>query len=262
MDDRDAVAELTAAVQASTVSYLQTQTSRFTGCSKLLERFADACAAWEEGRVRTARQITDTVNELRIALRLLQDPMCARLKYEARLDGTDKSIDFALTSTNGKRIFYDVKTVLPGEGDGWALYQKAKDNGWFTRGTEVHWDKEFGGAELAHYLFAARGKFIEHSWGLEQKIRFIPKNGLAYFRMVFCGDNFRWHQSDLEDFADTYFGRRTRWDALAVMQKHTMEQKGWTWERTISDFCFFQRGPAQPVEVNFVCAEASVIQEH
>ena len=32
-----------------------------------------------------------------------------------------------------------------------------------------------------------------------------------------------------------------------------MQEKGWTWDRSIHDFCYFQRGPSQPVETNFVC---------
>jgi hypothetical protein len=100
------------------------------------------------------------------------------------------------------------------------------------------------------------GTSLSHTLELEQKIRFVVNDGRTYFRMVFCGDNFRWHRSDLEDFADTYFGRPTPWDHLASMQKHTMCEKGWTWDRSISDFCFFQRGPSQPAEMFFVCGLA------
>ena len=248
-----AVATLVDAIRVSTVSYLQEQAHRFTGCSKLLARFAELCAAWEAGSAPNARQITDTVNELRIALRLLQDPKCKRLEYEARIDGTDKTIDFTLTNTEGQRIFYDVKTVLPEKGDKWALYENAKANRWFTPGTKLDFDEEFGGPQLAHDAFATRDKFIEYSLELEQKIRFVAKDGETYFRMVFCGDNFRWGQRDLEDFADTYFGRPTPWDHLASMQKHMMQEKGLTWDGSIHGFCYFQRGPRQPVETNFVC---------
>jgi hypothetical protein len=253
VDNPAAVAALIDAIRVSTVSPLQEQVHRFTGCSKLLGRFADLCAAWEAGRMPNARQITDTVNELRIALALIQDAKCKRLEYEARIDGTDKTIDFTLTNTDGKRIFYDVKTVLPEEGDRWALYQNATANGWFSPGTKLDLDEEFGGPELAHYAFATRDKFIEYSLELEQKIRSVAKDGETYFRIVFCGDNFRWHQSDLEDFVDTYFGRPTPWDHLASMQKHMMQEKGWTWDRSIDDFCYFQRGPSQPAETNFIC---------
>jgi hypothetical protein len=253
VDDPAAVGLLTAAVQVSTVGPLREQAHRFTGCPKLVGRFYEVCAAWEASSLPSARQITDTVNELRIALRLVQDEKCKHVEYEPALDGTDKTIDFMLTSTEGNRIFYDVKTILPEVGDGWALFQKAKENRWFGPRTEIHWDEEFGGRELAHYAFATRAKFIEYSLELEQKIRCVAKDGRTYFRLVFCGDNFRWHQSDLESFADTYFERATPWDHFASMQTHWMNDKGWTWDRTISGFCFFQRGPRQPVEVTFVC---------
>jgi hypothetical protein len=163
VDDPIAVAALTDAIRISTVRPLEAHAHRFTGCSTLLGRFDAVCASWEAGSLPNARQITDTVNELRIALRLIQDEKCKHLEYEARLDGTDKTIDFTLTNPEGTRIFYDVKTVLPEEGDGWTLYQKAKENRWFTRGTEILWDEEFGGPEVAHYAFATRDKFIAHT---------------------------------------------------------------------------------------------------
>ena len=129
MDDPAAVSTLISSIRDSTVGYLQEQAHRFTRGSALLTRFEHACAAWESGSAPTARQVTDTVNELRIALRLLQDPKCVRLEYEPALAGTRKTIDFSLISPEGARIFYDVKTVIPDNGDKWNLYQRAKTEG-------------------------------------------------------------------------------------------------------------------------------------
>lgn len=190
------------------------------------------------------------MNELRVALRLLQDDHCAHLEYEARIPGTSKSIDFTFTNGRGQRLFYDVKTVLPDEGDAWALHQEALAHGWY-KGT-VSLDEEFAGGELAHYAFASRYKFIEHTRDLEAKIRAAGKvPGRTYFRLVLCGDNYRWHPSHLEDFADTYFNRRTPWDHLARMQAHTMQEKGWSFDGGIDGFCYFERGPSVPVETAF-----------
>ena len=71
--------------------------------------------------------------------------------------------------------------------------------------------------------------------------------------MVFCGDHYAWLLGDFEDFVDTYFGRRTAWDHLAVMQTHTMGRFGWTWDRSIDGFCYFERGPRRPEETAFDC---------
>jgi hypothetical protein len=105
MDDPTLVAGLVEAVQADTVAFLKANRSRLMRCARLLDRFDDACQAWREERVVDARQIMETVNELLIAKRFLQDPLCARVEYEPSLDdGDNKTVDFLFHTIEGKHL--------------------------------------------------------------------------------------------------------------------------------------------------------------
>jgi hypothetical protein len=255
MDDPTLVAGLVDAVQADTVAFLKANRSRLMRCARLLDRFNDACQAWREERVVDARRITETVNELLIAKRFLQDPLCARVEYEPSLDGDNKTIDFLFHTIEGKRIFYDAKTIHPEERDAWDRYEKAIQEGWFSPGTHLILDKTWQGGLLAHYQFAVRQRFLEHTLELEEKIRHVPdrQDRRTYFRMVFCGDGFQWHGDQLEDFADVYFTGHSRWDHFASMEAHYLKENGLTLDKTIIGFCYFKRGQIQPEATAFEC---------
>jgi len=255
MDDPALVVALIDAVRAATVSYLEANQARLTRCARLLANFNDACSAWDKRMVRDARQITETVNELIIAKRFLQDEQCARVEYEPHLQGSSKTIDFLFHSSEGHRIFYEVKTVHPEDRDSWERYEKAKRAGWFASGTNLTLDREWEGGSLAHQQFAVRERFLEHSLELEGKIQHVANrvDGRTYFRMVFCGDRFRWHRDQLEDFADTYFTGRSAWDHFATMEAHYLKENGLTVKKTIHGFCYFERGPRVPEPTNFEC---------
>jgi hypothetical protein len=256
MDDPTLVAGLVEAVQADTVAFLKANRSRLMRCARLLDRFDDACQAWREERVLDARQITETVNELLIAKRFLQDPLCARVEYEPSLDdGDNKTVDFLFHTIEGKRIFYNAKTIHPEERDAWDRYEKAIQEGWFTPGTHLILDKTWQGGLLAHYQFAVRQRFLEHTLELEEKIRHVPdrQDRRTYFRMVFCGDGFQWHGDQLEDFADVYFTGHSRWDHFASMEARYLKENGLTLDKTIIGFCYFKRGQIQPEATAFEC---------
>ncbi len=131
MDDPILVTALIERVRSTTVAYLERNANRLTRYSHLLGRFSEAVAAWEDRRAPNARQITETVNELLIARWFLQNALCRRLEYETPLAATGKTIDFLFHTTDGNRIFYDVKTVLPDDQDASERYEKAKTKGWF-----------------------------------------------------------------------------------------------------------------------------------
>ena len=116
-------------------------------------------------------------------------------------------------------------------------------------------DEEWEGGLLAHQQFAVREKFRDHTLEIEEKIRNVSnrQDGHTYFRMVFCGDGFRWRRDHLEDFADTYFTGGSAWDHFATMEAHYLREKGLTLERTIHGFCYFERGPRLPEPTAFEC---------
>ncbi len=254
MDDPVLVSALVDHVRATTGAYLNASAKRLTRYSHLLGGFSEAVAAWEDRRVPNARQITEKVNELFIAKRFLQDPLCRHLEYEPPVPGTGKTIDFLFHTTDRNRIFYDVKTVCPDDRDALGRYEKAKREGWFTPGTELVLAGEWSG-ELAHHQFASREKFLDHTLELEEKIRLIPdgQDGRTYFRMVLCSDGFRWRRDQLEDFAETYLTGYNSWDHFAAMETHFLKEKGRRLDRTIHGFCYFERGPCVPEPVEFRC---------
>jgi len=248
MDDPVLVAGLVDEVRVNTISYLEKHDSRLTGLPRLVSGFEKAVRAWNEKQFPDARQITETVNELLIAKRFLQDPLCASVSYEPSLDGSRKTIDFLFHTTEGNRIFYDAKTIHPEDKDAWERYQRAMGKGWFTSGTHLTLDKDWEGGVLAHERFAVREKFRDHTLELEEKIRNVSnrQDEHTYFRMVFCGDGFQLRKDHLEDFADTYFTGRSSWDHFAKMEAHYLREKGLTFERTIHGFCYLERGPRRP----------------
>lgn len=255
MDDPALVAGLVDAVRLSTVAYLEANHSRLIRYVRLLGRFDDACSAWSEKRTPDARQITETVNELLIAKSFLQDPLCTRVEYEPPLDGSNKTIDFLFHTTKADRIFYDVKTVHPEDRDAWGRYERAMRARWFSPGTHLILEKTWQGGVVAHHQLAVREKFREHTLELEEKIRHVPnrQDGYTYFRVVFCGDRFTLRRDQLEDFADTYFAGRSRWDHFARMETHYLKEKGLTLEKAIHGFCYFERGPRLPEPTDFRC---------
>ena len=163
------VAGLVDGVRVNTVAYLEANRSRLIGSARLVGRFDEAWYAWSEKQILDARQITETVNELLIAKRFLQESLCARLDYEPPLDGSDKTIDFVFHTTQGERIFYDAKTIHPTDKDAWERYEKMKYEGWFAPGTHLILDAAMQGGTLAHHFFAARQKFLQHSLELDEK---------------------------------------------------------------------------------------------
>jgi hypothetical protein len=255
MDDPVLVAGLVEAVRLDTVAYLEAEHSPLSQYARLLGRFDKACRAWSEKQTANARQITETVNELLIAKRFLQDPLCARIEYEPSFDGDNKTIDFLFHTTEGTRIFYDAKTIHPEERDAWNRYERAIEEGWFSPGTQLILDKTWQGGLLAHFQFAVRQRFLEHTLELEEKIRQVPdrQDRRTCFRMVFCGDGFQWHGDQLEDFADVYFTGHSRWDHFASMEAYYLREKGLTLDRTIIGFCYFKRGQIQPEATAFEC---------
>jgi len=249
-DDPGLVDTFLTEVEGILLPIVESGGDRLSGRHRLVSKYRHEAAAWREGKVPHVRGIAEAVNELCIARRILEDLSVARAEYEPALTGTAKTIDFLVHPNIGEpaRLFYDVKTVHPEAGDGWALYERATAQGWL-RGLNL--DPGFMGPEIAHEKFAARARFVEHTVALEAKIRGMADRDGCYFRMVFCGDGFQWHRDELEDFADTYDTGRSAWDHLAAMQEHYLAENGWALERSIHGFCLMRRPTPAVQELEF-----------
>lgn len=257
MDDlRKMVAEFLRQVEVSICSVLKKEKDRFLTAEKLLANYQNARSAWESGSIDHTRGITEAVNEMCLAKCFLEidEGICACIEYERAIPSTEKTIDFFVKTTEGTGIYFDVKTVHPIEKDAWKRYQRAIERGYFSPNTQLILDSDFLGGEIAHEFFASRERFLEHTIEFEKKIEAIRDRDQFFFRMVFCGDGFRWRKDQLEDFADFYLnGRHRQDDPFADMEGHYLRENELALSRNIHDFCYLERKPRRVTPSKFVC---------
>lgn len=235
--DRNAVNAHLAAVDRDLVPSLQDQ--RFANHHVLVQRYEEVKVAWNNHHAAVST-INEIVNEICVACEFMSSPECVSLTYEQPLADTERTIDFLVTTTEDRSIFFDVKTVRPDERDAWARYNGLREH--FTPGADLVLNPNMMGGELAHYAIAARERFLEHTLALEEKIRTIVNPGDFSFALVFCGDGFRWHESELEDFADFYrTGRHRPDDHFGNVESHYMNERGLAFRGTIDSFCYMKR---------------------
>jgi hypothetical protein len=146
-----------------------------------------------------------------------------RLEYEPPLLGCAKTIDFRAIADDGQIAYVDVKTIKPQSTDRWDQFEKARAEVWLPENVRVGLSEQWLGGEIWHGWFAARGRMLEYSLELEQK---IAEGGLTtdntLFTLAFCGDGFYWHQDQLEDFVSFYYSGVHRADDpfSQVEQRH------------------------------------------
>jgi hypothetical protein len=178
-----------------------------------------------------------------------------RLEYEPPLPGCGRTIDFRAMADNGQIAYVDVKTIKPEDTDRWNQFERARTEGWFPGNVIVGISQQWLGGEIWHAWFAARGRMLEYSLELEQK---IAEAGLqaddAIFVLALCSDGFRWHQDQLEDFVAFYStGAYRADDSFSEVERKYMSDKKISLKRTISRFAYFQRrqGEIRPNRVNW-----------
>lgn len=252
--DKGAVERFIAAVCDETLSVLRANAERLTNCDRLIERFTSATATWSANPSDNIRPITECVNELCIARKFLESEECARVSYEPPLEGTDKTIDYLVETTDRRRILFDVKTAHPDAKDAWERFKSITDRGLLSDNTELVLDENWMGGEIAHSFLASREKFLDYTIELEAKIDAMrDKDGLL-FAMVFCGNGYDWHLDQLEDFADFYMsGRHRPDDPFAKMEAHSITEKGITLSRAINSFCYLERKISKTTPRKFGC---------
>lgn len=252
--DTAAVKRFLAAVSDETVDFLRSNAERLSNCDSLIKRYTLATATWQANPSDNIRSITECVNELCIARKFLENKECARVLYEPPLEGTDKTIDYVVDLTDGRRILFDVKTIHPEAKDAWQRYKSITDRGLLSDNTELVLDENWMGGEIAHSFLASRGKFLDYTVELEAKIDAMTnKDGLS-FAMVFCGNGYDWHLDQLEDFADFYIlGQHRPDDPFAKMEEHSIGEKGIALSRTINSFCYLERKIGRTTPRKFGC---------
>jgi len=223
----------------------------------LLDRFNAAIESVLKNGRGYFRSVDEAHNELCVASALLSNTQLKfiRLEYEAPLPGCARTIDFRATADNEQVAYVDVKTIKPEDIDRWDQFEKARAEEWFPENIVVGISKEWLGGEIWHAWFAARARMLEYSLELEQK---IVEAGLATDNVIrvlaLCGDGFRWHQDQLEDFVSFYFSGVYRGDdTFSEVEQKYMTDKKIPLNRTISRFAYFQRkqGEIRPNRVKW-----------
>jgi hypothetical protein len=223
----------------------------------LLYRFNAAIESVLKNGKGYFRAVDEAHNELCVASALLSNKQLkfVRLEYEPPLPGCARTIDFRATADNRQIAYVDVKTIKPEDTDRWHQFERARNEGWFPENVIVGISQQWLGGEIWHAWFAARGRMLEYSLELEQK---IAEAGLeadkAIFVLALCGDGFRWHQDQLEDFVAFYStGAYLADDSFSQVEHKYMTDKEISLKRTISRFAYFQRkqGEIRPNRINW-----------
>jgi len=234
-------------VEQKICAKLVAERSRFPSVDKLLNRFRrSSIKLLSEGPKKKFREFQENHNELCVALCILRDKeghRCVKLEYEPPFSKCAKRIDFKATFVEGDDIFVDVKTINPISQDDWSKYEDANARGLFPPKVSVHLEKEWLGGELWHDKTAVRAKMLEYSIEVEKKIASCTANiGAAPVVLAFCGDEFKWHIDNLQDFVDFYRTGRYRYDdPFSKMEAYHISERSITLTRRITSFAYFGR---------------------
>lgn len=256
-DDIAWVKDYAAEVQKAFGQEFDAATDRFKDGKVLLDRFNAAIESVLNNGRGHFRAVDEAHNELCVASALLANTKLRfiRVEYEPPLPGCAGTIDLRATADKRQIAYVDVKTIKPEDTDRWEQFEKAKAEGWFPDNIIVGISEQWLGGEIWHAWFAARARMLEYALDLERK---IVDAGLEADDVVtvlaLCGDGFRWHQDQLEDFVAFYSTGVYRGDDTfsQVEQKYMTDTKI-SLRRNISRFAYFQRkqGEIRPNRVNW-----------
>lgn len=217
---------------------------RFKTPQKLLGRFTSAVKAVRAKEWSRFHSVYEAHNELCIAAAILgnQEPQFTCLEYELPLHGCGKVIDF-LATCGDLKVYVDVKTIMPCPTDGWRQYEEFQAKGRFPGNVNLILERECLGDELWHNMYAARGRMLEHSLELEQKIaEGNLSEGNTRFVLAFCGEGYHWGEDELDDFVSYYYSGAHRGDdPFSKMEAWDIQHKHIAIARTISCFACMRR---------------------
>jgi hypothetical protein len=211
----------------------------------LLRRFTDACQSISERGWSQWYAIETALNELSVAIAILEssDIGIASLYYEPQTEEDKRTIDFVVVDSDERNWFVDVKTIVPQRRDRWAQFERASNEQWLTRGTEIIISPQEQGGEIWHGLVAARSRMLEYTLEFEKKLQAgYPDFDAARAILMFCGNGFDWREDWLEDFVSFYTsGVHRPDDPFGNMEQHHIQTEKLVLPRRVKRFGYLQR---------------------
>jgi hypothetical protein len=225
------------------ISALETKKDIFPSRSTLINRYhASANRVLQEG-FSNLRAFYEVHNEVCTAAVLLEESAVKRVDYEPQINNCKKRFDFHISIADGSVRIIEVKTIHPISKDDWAKYKAATEKGLFPENTYLLLNDEWLGGELYHNSYAARGKMLDYTIEMEEKIESCFKDLKEKVTfLVFFTDGFDWHLDELEDFVFFYrSGRHFPGDPFAAMEDDFIKKEGIDLKKVIHYFACFRR---------------------
>lgn len=194
--------------------------------------------------------LTERVNELAVAKVLVEDPhLKGQIEYEPNLLPSGRKIDFVV-SREHDNLYIEVKTVHPQTPDTQREWDRHLRRTEFHPSNIVfHVEQEWMGGEISGKFYASRAHFLDYTLEFESRLATAKTKREGWGILVFCGNGFDWHLSNLEDFADFYFtGSHRQDDLYGLMEQHSISNKNIQLLRNVDHFACLQR--------SIICANA------
>ena len=245
--------ELDCFIEAVRAEYYEAITTRIVRGNVLWAQFEEAVAACRADPKGDDRQIAERVNEIAAAKVLLDDPtITGSITYEPDFLPDGRKIDFVVD--RGKdNLYVEVKTVRPRAADteeAWKKFLDRKKR--HPKNVNVILGRNWMGGAIYGNLFASRAHFLEYTQEFEKRLAAAKAIKQGPGVLIFCGNGFAWHLSNLEDFVDFYLdGVHRADDAFALMEKHHIKNKKIKLLRNIDHFAFLRRHVERPKREKF-----------
>jgi ribosomal protein L30 len=245
--------ELDKFVEEVRAIYHELVTARIRRGNFLWQQFEAAVGACRADPKRDDRQITERVNELAVAKLLAEDPhLKGPIEYEPDFLSDGRKIDFVCDRGNDN-LYVEVKTVRPRTPDteeAWHKYLQRKQRHPPT--AQFVTQKDWMGGAVYGNTFASRSRFLAYTQDFEARLAAAKCIRQGPGILIFCGNEFAWHRSNLEDFADFYHtGRHRPDDPFALMEQHHLKENGVQLERNVDHFGFLKRHIEIPTMAEF-----------
>lgn len=254
-DDREWIESYLVAVDEQLCSPLGSAAERFPSVDRLLGRFAGIRSRLLHSDATDLNPIREVHNELAVAHQILStsaEPVCTRLEYEPALQACRQRIDFHVLLSDGTSFYAEVKTVQPEFIDRWDDYRSTMDRELLPDNVHVHHEEAWLGGELWHFKTAARSKMLAYALEFEKRIDACLAEQQVGTVLVFCGDGFRWHRDELEDFVAFYrSGHHRQDDPFSKMELHYLRERSLRLRRTIGHFAHLERSDRDPLPTRF-----------